>query len=357
MKRSWLVALWVSLWSIVAIIASTTAFIALRGNQLSDWVQLFRPMWFYYLSWGVFSLLIYQLVWRLSDSLRKILWQLILHVALFAFITLGLNLLLKYPHWRDWVFGDRAPGYLTLSVMIYLIILLGSVIIRYFQLLRRQEKTVRDERLKNSLLANQLNLTQMEALKMQINPHFLFNALNAIAALIETDRKVEAYHATELLGELLRESLQFSEVSYLPLSKELAMSQRYVDMQQMRFGDRFHYQCQCADDLLTIEVPALVLQPLIENVFKHAVGQGQLGVDIKLTVAREGAFLKLCLSNSQTAASTPQKTQATDSGLGLKNLRERLQLLFDRDDLLSLTDQVDRYVATLTLPINTGENR
>ncbi len=356
MKRPWLIALWVSLWSIVAIIASTTAFIALRGNQLSDWLQLFRPMWFYYLSWGLFSLLIYQLVWRLSHTIRLIFWQALLHVLLFFFITFGLNLLIKYPHWRDWVFGDRAPGYLTLSVMIYLIILLGSIIIRYFQLIRGQEKAVRDERLKNSLLANQLNLTQMEALKMQINPHFLFNALNAIAALIETDRKVEAYHATELLGELLRDSLQFSEVSHLPMAKELEMTQRYVDMQHMRFGDRFSYQCQCPDELLAVKVPALILQPLIENVFKHAVGQDQEQIDIKLVVSQDQASLKLCLSNTWLDTDQPQKAQFHHSGLGLNNLRERLKLLFSREDLLVIAYPPNRYAVTLNLPKQSGED-
>jgi sensor histidine kinase YesM len=349
----WALGALVVTWAIVAVIAATTAFIALRGNSIADWFRVLRPMLLYYGVWAALSLLIYYTVETLSGSPARRALAVPVHLGLFLLISLSMPFIAHFESWRVWMYGERAPGFHTLGAFIYMLILVGSVLIRFYRLSVVRDREARDARLRNSLLENQLNLARMDALKMQINPHFLFNALNSIAALIEGRRNVEAYHTTELLGDLLRSALDKSSDRMLPLEQEIEFIRRYVDVEKIRFGSRFSFDVRVDGNCAGCHVPALIIQPLVENAIKHAVGASTGQVQITLDARIDGGdVLKLELCDDGPGLPEPG---SENTGYGLTNVRERLALLFGDDATLELRNRPNGGVSVdLRLPAKTG---
>lgn len=337
----------VLVWAIVAVIATTTAFIALRGSNLSQWLAIFQPMTVYYAVWVVISLVIYWLVEALSGSPARRVYGVIAHLAFFALLAVSLPFVVHFGDWRTWLYGDRAVGFHTLAAFIYFLNLVGSYLIRFYRLSVERDREVREARLRASLLENQLNLARMDALKMQINPHFLFNALNSIAALIETERKIEAYHATELLGGLLRSSLDQSGERMLPLAQEVEFVQRYIDMEKVRFGERIQFATEIDDNCLDADVPILILQPLIENAIKHSISRTADKIRIVLTASMDDEHLHIALCDDGPGLATD-----SSEGYGLANTRKRLELMYGDAFEFNLADGPSGGAcATLRLPL------
>ncbi len=335
-------------WGIVAVIGTTTAFIAIRGDNVSTWLQIFGPMLLYYSVWVVVSLLIYRIVETFHGSAAKRAWGVAAHLLLFFTVAFSLPFIVHYDNWQEWLYGERAPGYHLLAAVIYVLNLGGSYLIRFYRLSVERDREAREARLRSSLLENQLNLARMDALKMQINPHFLFNALNSIAALIETDRNVEAYHATELLGGLLRSALDQSSDRFLPLDQELEFVSRYVDVEKVRFGSRISFELDVDEECRDCEVPALVLQPLIENSIKHAVNRSGREVLIRLSARLCDDELRIELTDDGPGLNGEIRA---GEGYGLDNVRKRLALLYDGDGSLAVRNGPQGgVIAELTIP-------
>lgn len=335
-------------WAIVAVIATTTAFIAIRGDRAAVWLQIFGPMLMYYSVWVFVSLLIYRITETLNGSPSKRALAVSAHIALFLVVTLSLPFIVHFDDWQTWLYGARAPGFHMLAAVIYILNLVGSLLIRFYRLSVARDREARDARLKSSLLENQLNLARMDALKMQVNPHFLFNALNSIAALIETDRNVEAYHTTELLGGLLRSALDQSSDRFLMLDQELEFVRRYVDVEKVRFGSRFSFSVDVEESCGKRLVPALILQPLIENSIKHAVNRSTGVVAIDLRARDRNGKLVIELTDNGPGLPTGEQAQ---KGYGLGNIRKRLELLYDGLAELDIANRAAGGVrATLVLP-------
>ena len=339
-------------WSIVAVIATTTAFIAIRGDSVVAWLSIFGPMMLYYSVWVGVSLLIYRIVETLNGTPARRMLAAAAHVLLFLAVAISLPFIVHYNDWQTWLYGARAPGYHTLAAVIYLLNLLGSLLIRFYRLSVAREREAREARLRSSLLQNQLNLARMDALKMQINPHFLFNALNSIAALIETDRNVEAYHATELLGELLRSTLDKSGDRFLTLQQELEFIRRYIDIEKVRFGNRFEYVEDVDENCLDHPVPTLILQPLVENSIKHAVNESTAPVSLVLAARQETGGLAIEVSDNG-----PGFSATSGNGVGLDNVRRRLDLLYAGNARFEVTSAQGRGVTTtLLVPQNAADS-
>lgn len=168
------------------------------------------------------------------------------------------------------------------------------------------------------------------ALQMQLNPHFLFNALNSIATLIHRDPE-NADRMLVRLAELLRLSLDNTSAQEISLRQEISMLERYLDIERIRFGDRLSFAVHLPPELHGALVPTLLLQPLVENALRHGLGQvARPGrVDISAN-ARDG---KLCLTVADNGVGLPPGRPARD-GIGLSNTRARLQHLHgDRHQL------------------------
>lgn len=169
---------------------------------------------------------------------------------------------------------------------------------------------------------------------MQINPHFLFNTLNSIAALVYTNPRA----ADEMLGdlsELLRRSLDSMEEQEIPLAQELEFVGAYLGIEQKRFGERLRVEQTVPDELMKALVPALILQPLVENAIRHGVeprrGPGLIAIEAK----RENNRLHLIVRDDGRGLPEPSSDNSGRRGIGLANIQARLQGLYGQDQSFS----------------------
>ena len=162
--------------------------------------------------------------------------------------------------------------------------------------------------------------SRLQALRYQLNPHFLFNALNGISTLVVSDRKNEAATMIARLADLLRGTLDRPEGDVVPLSTELELVRRYLDVEQSRLGDRLRVEMAIDGDALKARVPALLLQPLVENAVRHAVAPREEGGRIAIGAARHDGRLRLTVEDDGPGLSPSSR----DDGVGLSNTRERL---------------------------------
>jgi LytS/YehU family sensor histidine kinase len=174
---------------------------------------------------------------------------------------------------------------------------------------------------------------QLAALQMQLQPHFLFNALNGIAALMHSD----LHAADRMLGdlsELLRMTLEAAEEPEVPLRRELAYLDRYLAIEQARYGHRLTVERAVDSDVLDAVVPTLILQPLVENAIKYAVEPVRAPGIVRVCAQRAGEALQLTIadSGSPRAADRP----APGHGIGLSNTRARLAQLYPKAHALTV---------------------
>ena len=193
--------------------------------------------------------------------------------------------------------------------------------------------------------------SRIHALQARIRPHFLFNSMNTIASLIATDPDA-AEKAVEDLSELFRASLQYADL--VPLADELSLCRRYIDIEQLRLGDRLKVEWQCDELPKEIQIPGLSLQPLIENAIVHGIQKLGSGGVIKVTVNTDDVDLCIQVCNpfpdSVTSAGTEQGHE-----IAMTNINHRLQAHYGQSASLmvqvELGNSVNNYIVTMRLPL------
>lgn len=188
---------------------------------------------------------------------------------------------------------------------------------------------LRDERLRNAQLETQLAQSQLHALRMQLQPHFLFNTLNAISALALAEPR-RARRMIARLSDLLRLTLEERHSSLVPLSHELEFVRCYLEIQQERFGDRLATRFEVADNTLQAAVPGMILQPLVENALRHGLLAKTTPGNLLIRVHRDGGNLHLSVEDDGLGLPDGGAVE----GVGLGTTRERLRMSFE--DLASL---------------------
>lgn len=217
-------------------------------------------------------------------------------------------------------------------------------------LVRGQWQRERQNRL---LEAQTLSLTleleqqRLAAIQAQLEPHFLFNALSAISALVRTDDKRTALSAISRLSDLLRYALTVSRRDWVTLSDELGFVGHYLELQKLRYGDRLSIRIE-ADPVVTAdyECPPLLLQPLVENALRHGVETHQSRAEVSIRVLREAENLRITIDNPLPASATANP----GLGLGLASTRDRLRLRYGEAVSLTTSASDGRFVVTLVLP-------
>ncbi|MEO7457110.1 MAG: histidine kinase [Gemmatimonadaceae bacterium] len=164
---------------------------------------------------------------------------------------------------------------------------------------------------------------KLRALRYQLNPHLVFNTLNAISTLVAERRNDDATAMIARLGDFLRATLRDDQASEVPLAEELALATQYLDIEQVRFGDRLRVTYDIDEDAYRALVPVMLLQPLIENATRHGIAPLAAGGTICVSARVHEARLQLAVENSGAPASL-----AATTGIGLSNVRERLALLY-----------------------------
>ena len=186
-----------------------------------------------------------------------------------------------------------------------------------------------------STLELQLAQANLRALKMQLNPHFLFNTLHSVAALVRKNENQTAVKMLGRLGEFLRIALENQGIQQVPLSEELDFLQRYLEIEKIRFQDRLEVDVQVEPSLMELYVPNLILQPIVENAIHHGIAPSTQNGRLIIDAQREGDHLVLSVKDNGPGLS---KKSTGRRGVGLSNTEERLERLYGEDQHLRLND-------------------
>lgn len=349
--------LWIAaIWFAVGLIDATQNVFTMRAEGMHhNWVALFATLLLDWVPWAVAT----PWVVRLGRQSAAWQWQRLLpwfanlgacaaigvvSAAWTAFLETLLNPYALTPApdpfrilWRHNFFG----GLLAYLILYSAILLVGHILDSRQRLAQQQTETAR--------LNEQLSKAQLEALRRQIEPHFLFNSLNAIAGLVREKRSDDAIHTIAQLSDFLRRVVQDSNRQQVSLGEELAFVQKYLDIQKVRFADRLQFTLDIPEQLLPAQVPTLILQPMVENAVKHGIANRVQGGAIRISASRLNGTLTLNVYND--GPSFPIDWEQTGTGIGIANVRTRLQTLYGNAFALTVANQKPcGVVVSLSLP-------
>jgi two-component system, LytTR family, sensor histidine kinase AlgZ len=274
----------------------------------------------------------------------------VLAAALLSFLWIQMAKGWAYVLSRSLAFIDL-PQHLTPHIPIlygagFLLYLL-AVAYHYVVLSLEASREAESRVMKTSLLARD---AELRALKAQVNPHFLFNSLNSISALTTIDPQ-KAREMCILLAEFLRMTLRLGEKSSFPLQEELGMLERFLAIEKVRFGARLQLEEDVQAECRRLLVPALILQPLVENAVGHGIANLPEGGAIRLAARTSDGRLTITICNSFDPESTPTRR----GGLGLLNVRRRLEARYGEQASLQARGDGNEFRVDLSLPAESQE--
>jgi len=238
----------------------------------------------------------------------------------------------------DQKFAPQAPLLFAAGFLLYSLAVASNYVILEIEESRAAQARV----LETSILARD---AELKALKAQINPHFLFNSLNSISALTSIDA-ARAREMCILLADFLRMTLGLGEKTLVPLREELELLQRFLAIEKVRFGERLHIDAHVETQAEMCLLPPLLLQPLVENAIIHGVATLPAGGTVRLSAECSGGRLHLSVENSvDPDAPAPRK-----GGLGLANVRQRLEARYGKDATLRATAEEELFRVAISLP-------
>jgi two-component system LytT family sensor kinase len=240
------------------------------------------------------------------------------------------------PQFRRYFLQDTET-----DIHIYLIIVVIAYVVAYHVDLRNQEW-------RRAQLENNLVRADLQVLKIQMQPHFLFNTLHSVAALINTNPRA-AQKMICSLGDLLRMSLTGRDLPEVTLRRELEFLDLYLDIQRVRFQDRLVTEIEVADEILDVKVPYLILQPLVENSIKHGVARRPGVSKVEILARKESEDLCISIVNdSGVPCVLPEQDRF---GMGLENIKSRLRILYGSGERLSTQELPDgRFQVVVRVP-------
>ncbi|MEO7997704.1 MAG: histidine kinase [Gemmatimonadaceae bacterium] len=320
-------------------------------NQNMSYPEAFLA---YFLAWMTWALWVPVILWvcdRLPLDLSR--WRVLLgahilgsivvggaEVFLFMFVLSEFRLWDPAWHW-DSLFAVGLRYYAGAMLAVYWAIVGAHAAIRLHSAYR--EQAVVAARLESDLMGAQLH-----ALRSQLNPHFLFNALNSVVTLMGRDTQ-GAQRMLVRLSELLRATLAAGDESEVELRHELDLVERYLDIERIRFGDKLTVSVDVDPQLLRASVPALLLQPLVENAITHGISQISTPGLVRVRGWRDGSTLRLEVSDNGPGPLV--KPKRAGSGIGISNLRARLERLYGDDHSVSISPAPGGgCVASVSLP-------
>lgn len=289
----------------------------------------FKSLW----SWPVAQRFILAVIATIFFSM---LWA-VLRLLLFMLMTQEQNLWADYG---GWVFPSIFV-FFTWSALYH-----G---IKYYQLLQQQREAMlvlesqqRQRALQLGRAKAEVKDAQLQLLRYQLNPHFLFNTLNSVASLVSAERTEDAKTMLSRLGDFLRYSLDAGEDMLIPLDKEFWALSQYLMIEQVRFSDRMTLKLDVPANLESLLVPNMLLQPLAENAIKYAIAPSESGGTIRVSAQLKDSRLVLSVEDSGSerlgVSSDTLELSESGAGIGLRNTRERLKNLFSNDFELLVTD-------------------
>jgi two-component system LytT family sensor kinase len=245
------------------------------------------------------------------------------------------------------------------GVMTYWALLGVQYGIGYYQRYQERSREALRLELRTSELQTQLMQSQLGALKMQLQPHFLFNTLNAIMVLVRQQKTQPAEQMLAHLSDLLRCVLEDVEAQEVPLRRELEYLQLYLSIEQVRFQDRLRVEIRADPNILDAAVPQMALQPIVENAVRHGIGRSSSAGRITISATRANDTLELRVEDDGPGFPSPgsgEEDSPLNKGIGLANTRARLQQLYgDQGRLQTENDPRGGARVTMVLPYHLVE--
>ena len=195
----------------------------------------------------------------------------------------------------------------------------------------------------------QLTEAKLRALRLQLNPHFLFNTLNAVSTLVAEAGADQAGTMIARLSDFMRISLAAEPAELVPLGSELEFVQAYLDIESVRFGDRLQVQYECGPGLSEAQVPSMILQPLVENAVKYSVAPSSRSVTVAVQAHAEA--MELVLTVVDDGALEPARKVSPGTGLGLRNVAARLEALYGPAGRLTAGPRGRGFAAAIRMPL------
>jgi len=321
------------IWMLLGIFSSVNLyFIEAREDNPINWFTAFVWAMPDMLIWAFFTPVIALLLTRFR--LERGSWKrsMLVHALVgFSFplihgiIDAFVNAAIYWSYGLSFSFGHSISAHITYEyfqmVIIYWLVVSVLTGIRYYQQFRERE-------LRAAQLESQLSQAQLQALRMQLNPHYLFNSLNAVSALVEDEPK-KARELLANLGDLLRTSLEGEQDNFVPLENELRFIRSYLDVERVRLGERLHVEFEIDPKTETALVPNLILQPLVENAIRHGIAPHVENGDVRILSELEGDRLILSIfDNGKGIEVFNGNGQMYEEGVGIRNTRERLKVIY-----------------------------
>ena len=313
----------------------------------------------YYLLWGIFCWFIW---WWLGPQIQRARVMCIITRVVPLSIAVSVaqemiwvlffpNLPLNRPHVGYW---RRLELFLSDELFTNLVIFWCAFglfrAIGYYQKYREKEDAAAQLEVR---LAN----AQISALRMQLNPHFLFNTMNSISSLMRTD-VAAADTMLEQLGSLLRITLKRGDAQLIPLRDEMEFIELYLAMQDRRFGSRVRQTLSVDSELHDALVPAMILQPIVENAYAHGLSKLDHGGLLAIEAHREGGRIKLSVINTGVGLQPASRNGSSGRGLGLSNVKARLRLHYGLDHEFFIRElSQDKVQVLITLPLSLSEGQ
>lgn len=344
------------LWTIFAALGSwfNHGFELTRGRPIT-WVQSIRMNVFGY---GIWAVILTPLVLLCCARLplAKKQWTKLVGAHLLAIAaTVWIDVLIKTqwganvfpnirplpfaPQFQKVFFSEAEP-----DIQIYLVVAVIGYVVAYFTEIRSQEWRA-------AQLETNLVRAELQVLKMQLQPHFLFNTLHSVAALVDTDPRA-AKKMICSLGDLLRMSLASEDSPEASLRQELSFLERYLDIQRVRFQDRLITEIRVADGVLDAKAPYLLLQQLVENAIKHGIARRPGSGRVVIDVCTQADDVCIFVVNDGGTSRVPEHDRL---GIGLENIRSRLRMLYGfRGRLVTAELSDGRFQVEVRLPCQAG---
>jgi len=241
--------------------------------------------------------------------------------------------------------GDHGKFYDMLQFAFALDFHVGVAVYLLLVLLRQS----RDSEQRIARLHAELSQAQLQALKMQLHPHFLFNTLNSISSYLRKDVEI-ADEMIGRLGDFLRLTLQNSGAQEIQLQKEINFLKQYLEIEQLRFQDRLQTNFDIAPDTLTALVPNLILQPIVENAVRHGVSAKAGPGMIQVIATRHNSKLQIMISDNG-----PGLPEQINHGIGISSTRNRLEQMYGAEGVFHISNQEGRTMALIEIPFHKSE--
>jgi two-component system LytT family sensor kinase len=333
--------LWIALfWFFVAVLSAVQTWLAMitHGHSLPRMILYCVAVWGV---WVVLTPAVFRIASRVPlapprrrNLLLHILAALVLsvvHVTCWTFLTVVIR---PYDAMTITGIGPHLPEMILARLPIDIIIYFATVGVAHAIALWRRTAD----------LERSLSDARLHALELQIQPHFLFNTLNAISALVRTRQHDAAVGVIAGLSDLLRYTLDHQGEQRVPLEQETAMLRRYLEIQRVRFADRLVVSIDVDDEARRAAVPTLILQPLAENAIRHGIARSAAAGRIEMRARRDDDVLRIDLFNTGSLAAGERR------GIGLQNTVDRLRQLYAEAHRFELRQTEEGVLATLRIP-------